>query len=161
MEKRSIEIKWGIIFTIATLLWMLGERLLGLHGELIEKHATYTNFFAIVAIAIYLLALREKRNYYNGFMSWKEGFFAGLFLTLVVVILSPLTQYLISRFISPEFFPNIIKHSVEKGEMTREQAQKYFNLKNYIFLSAVWALIMGIITSAITALIMRKTKKRA
>lgn len=160
MEKHSIEIKWGIIFTLAMLFWMFLERLMGLHGELIQKHTVYTNFFAIVAIAIYLFALRDKRNnYYKGFISWKEGFFAGFVLTMVTVILSPLTQYLVSRYISPEFFSNIIKYSVEKGEMTREQAQGYFSLKNYIILSAVWALITGIITSAISALIMRKKRQ--
>lgn len=161
MEKRSIEIKWGIIFIIALLLWMFAERLLGLHGELIEKHAVYTNFFALIAITIYLFGLRDKRNnYYNGFMSWKEGFITGLFITLVIVVLSPLAQYLVSQYISPEFFPNIIKHSVEQGEMTRDQAQHYFSLKNYIILSAVWAVITGTITSAFAALIMRKSKKR-
>lgn len=161
MEKRSIEVKWGIIFIIALLLWMLGERLIGLHGELIDKHSVYTNFFSIIAIIIYLFGLHEKRTkYYNGFMSWKEGFISGLFITLVIVVLSPLAQFLVSQYLSPEFFPNIIKHSVEQGEMTRDQAQHYFSLKNYIILSAVWAVITGIITSAITALIMRKRKKR-
>ncbi|SDL42552.1 Protein of unknown function [Salinimicrobium catena] len=162
MEKRSIEIKWSILFTLAMLLWMYAERLFGLHDEWIEKHAFYSGFFAIVAIAIYLFALYDKRkNYYNGFMDWREGFISGLFITLFVVILSPLTQYIISRFISPEFFPNIIRYSVETGEMTRDQAQDYFSLKNYIITSAVFAVISGVITSAIAALLMRKRKKRA
>lgn len=161
MEKRSTEIKWGIIFTIALLVWMFGERLFGLHNELIDKHATYTNFFAIVAIMIYLLALYDKRqNDYNGYMSWREGFISGLFITLVVVILSPISQFIISRYISPEYFANIIRHSVDQGEMTRSQAEEHFRLRNYIVLSAVWAVISGVITSALTALIMRKNKKR-
>lgn len=160
MEKRSIEIKWSIIFTVAMLLWMYGERLAGLHDEWIEKHAFYSGFFAIVAIAIYLLALYDKRkNYYAGFMDWKEGFISGLFITLFVVILSPFAQYLTSRFISPEFFPNIIRYSVETGEMTRHQAEEHFSLRNYIVLSAVFAVISGVITSAIAALFMRKRKK--
>jgi ABC-type Fe3+ transport system permease subunit len=162
MEKRSIEIKWSILFTLAMLLWMYGEKLFGLHDDWIEKHAFYSGFFAIVAIAIYLFALYDKRkNYYNGFMDWREGFISGLYLTLFIVILSPLTQYVISRFISPEFFPNIIRYSVETGEMTRDQAQDHFSLKNYIITSAVFAVISGVITSAIAALLMRKRKKRA
>lgn len=161
MEKRSIEIKWGIIFSIALLVWMFGERLLGLHDTYIEKHTIYTNFFAVVAIAIYLFALYDKRkNYYNGYMSWREGFISGLFITLVILVLSPLTQYIISQYVSPEYFPNIIRHSVDKGEMTRNQAEEYFSLKNYIVLTAVWAVISGVITAALTALIMRKNKKR-
>ena len=161
MEKRSKEIKWGIIFMLAQLFWMFGEKLFGLHDEYIEKHSLYTNLFAVVAIAIYLLALYDKRkNYYNGYMSWKEGFISGLFITLVVIILSPFSQYIISQYISPEYFSNIIRLSVEKGEMTRNQAQEHFSLKNYVILSAVWAVISGVITAALTALIMRKNKRR-
>lgn len=160
MEKRSIEIKWSIVFTLAMLLWMYGEKLAGLHDEWIENHAFYSGFFSLVAIGVYLLALYDKRkNYYNGIMNWKEGFISGLFLTLFIVILSPLTQYVISKFISPEYFPNIIRYSVETGEMTRDQAEDYFSLKNYIITSAVFAVISGVFTSAIAALLMRKKKK--
>lgn len=160
MEKRSIEIKWGVIFSIALLIWMFGERLVGLHDEHIDKHAIYTNFFAIVAIAIYLFALYDKRkNYFNGYMTWREGFISGLFITLVITVLSPLLQYIISNYITPEYFANIIRYSVDQGEMTRSQAEEHFSLRNYIVLSAVWAVISGVITSAIAALLMRKTKK--
>jgi Na+-driven multidrug efflux pump len=160
MEKRSIEIKWGVIFAIAMLLWIYLEKLFGLHAERIDRHAMVSSFFAVVAISIYLLALYDKRkNFYNGIMSWKKGFYAGLVITLVVLILSPLVQYLISRFISPEYFPNIIRYSVETGEMTRKQAEEYFSLKNYILQGVIFALVSGIITSAISALLMRKRKK--
>lgn len=160
MEKRSIEIKWGVIFIVTMLLWTYLEKLAGLHEENIEKHATFTGFFAVVAVSIYLLALYDKRkNDFNGIMTWKQGFYSGIVITLAVVVLSPLAQYVISRFISPEFFPNIIKYSIETGEMTREQAQEYFSLQNYILQSALFALFSGILTAAIAALLMRKRKR--
>ncbi len=78
MRKYRIEIKWAIIFSVVMILWMLGEKILGLHDEYIADHSFYTSFFAIVAIGIYLLALYDKRkNYHNGFMSWQEGFKVG------------------------------------------------------------------------------------
>ena len=61
MSKFRIEIKWAIIFALATLLWMAFEKSMGWHDVLIEKHAIYTNFFAIIAIAVYVLALLDKR----------------------------------------------------------------------------------------------------
>lgn len=71
MKKFGIEIKWSIIFSAVLLLWMVMEKLLGWHDELIEKHAIYTNFFSIVAIVIYVFALFDKRkNYYGGKMTW-------------------------------------------------------------------------------------------
>ena len=157
MKKYSIEIKWGIIFILTMLVWMFGERFFGLHDERIEQHAFYTNFFAIVAIGVYLLALYDKRkNYYHGIMSWKQGFIAGLILTFVVTILTPLAQYLTSVWISPEYFPNMIEYTVQTGERSREEAEAFFNLNNYILQSTMFALLSGVITSAIAALIMRR-----
>lgn len=157
MNKYRIEIKWAIIFSVAMILWMLVEKLFGLHEEHIAKHAFYTNFFAIVAIGIYLLALYDKRkNYHNGTMSWKEGFFSGIIITAGIVILSPFVQLLISEFIAPDYFTNISRYSIETGEMTREQADTYFKPKNYIMQSMVWAAITGIITAAIAALLLRR-----
>lgn len=157
MSKYRIEIKWAIIFSVSMLLWMIGEKMLGLHDERIADHTFYTSFFAIVAIGIYLLALFDKRkNYHRGYMTWQEGFKSGAIITLVIVLLSPLVQLITTKLITPDFFVNISEYSVVSGEMTREEAEAYFNLKNYLIQSMVWAAIFGIITSAITALILRK-----
>ncbi len=157
MRKYRIEIKWAIIFSVVMILWMLGEKFLGLHDEYIADHSFYTSFFAIVAIGIYLLSLYDKRkNYHNGFMSWQEGFKSGAILTAGIVILSPFVQLLIIQVITPDYFRNITEYSIEAGEMDREEAELYFSLKNYIMQSMVWAAITGLITAAIVALILRR-----
>lgn len=70
MKKYRIELKWAFIFTVLALLWMVFEKAMGWHDELIAQHATYTNFFSIVAILVYVFALIDKRNnYYNGIMT--------------------------------------------------------------------------------------------
>ncbi len=157
MKQYSIEIKWGLIFFAASLVWMWFEKILGWHGELINKHPIYTNLFAIVAILIFVLALRDKRkNYYNNSMTWKQGFVAGLIISIVVAVLSPLSQYITHSVITPEYFPNAISYSVENGKMNQEQAEAFFNLRSYIMQSTVGALVMGVLTSAIVALFLRK-----
>lgn len=136
---------------------MLGEKFFGLHDKYISEHSFYTSFFGIAAIVIYLSALYDKRkNYHNGFMSWQEGFKSGAILTLGIVILSPFVQLLISEIITPEYFTNMRKYSVEAGEMSREEADAYFSTKNYLIQSMVWAAITGLITAAIAALILRR-----
>jgi hypothetical protein len=158
MKKYIIEIKWGIIFTLATLLWMYLEKQFGLHSEHLDKHATYTNLFSIVAITIYVLALLDKRkNAFGGTMTWKQGFMAGVIITIVVTIFTPLTQLISHYVISPEYFPNVIEMAVETGEQSREEAEAYFNLKNYMLLSTIFAFVVGILTSAIVAIFTRKS----
>ena len=157
MKRFGIEIKWGIIFTIVTLIWMWMEKLLGWHDEHIDKHRFYTMFFAIPAILVYVLALLDKRkNYFNGKMTWVQGFITGLGITVVVAVLSPLTQYIISEFITPNYFENAIAHAVENEKMDLVFAKEYFNLKNYIWQSLMSAVGMGVFTSAIVALFVKK-----
>ena len=160
MKKIKIEIKWAILFVIMLLLWMIIERIAGLYNEHINKHAIYTNFVAIPAIAMYVAALLDKRkNFYNGVMSYKQGFITGLIITIIVTVLTPLTQYIASTFIAIDYFPNIITYSVTNDKMTQEAAEKYFNMRSYIVQGLIGTPIMGIVTTAIVA-IFTKTKNK-
>ena len=153
MKKISIEIKWATIFVVVTLLWMLGEKLAGLYSANISQHALYTNFIAIPAIGVYVLALLDKKkNFYNGRMSYKEGFIAGAIITAIITLISPLTQYVATSIIAPEYFPNMIDFAVKEGKMTAPEASSYFNTKSYVLQGLLGALLMGLVTTAIVAL---------
>jgi Na+/proline symporter len=157
MQKRLIEVKWGLIFVIMMLLWMYFEKAMGWHDEDIAEHATYTNFVAIPSIIVYVLALLEKRKkHYQNVMTWKQGFISGMIITAVVVILTPFSQMVTHELISPEYFENVSAYAVNQGEMTQDEANNYFNLKSYMLQSAVGALIMGALTSAIVAVFVRR-----
>jgi len=157
MKKFLIEIQWAILFFIISLLWMLGERLTGLHDKNIGLHTIITNLFGIVAVTIYVLALLDKRkNFYKGKMNWIQGFIAGLIMTFGITLLTPLSQYLTIAIISPHFFDHMIDYTVDIGKMTREQAEANFNMQSYLIQSTVFAPIAGIFTSAIVAFFIRK-----
>ncbi len=157
MKGIKIEFKWALIFIIAGLLWMFLERLVGLHDELIDQHATWTNLFAIPAILIYVLALRDKReNFYQGVMNYKQGVISGLIITLIVTLFTPVSQYLTSELITPDFSPNAIEYAVQTGKMTHEKAVEYFNFSNYVLMGLIYAPVMGIITTLIVAIFVRK-----
>ncbi|MCU0402264.1 MAG: DUF4199 domain-containing protein [Algoriphagus sp.] len=159
MRNFQNEIKWGLIFILSGLVWMVMEKSLGWHDELLEKHATYTMFYAPIAIALYVFALRDKKKtYYNGKMTYLQGLISGLVITLVVVIFTPLSQYISHEFISPDYFPNIIRLMVEEGEMTQEEAEKHFSLMSYIPQSLAFAAFMGVLTSAIVVIFTKSGK---
>lgn len=157
MGKIKLEIKWAFIFIATMLVWMVLEKLVGLHDTHIDKHMYMTNLFAIPAILIFVLALRAKKTKdYNGQMSYKQGFISGLIITMIVTVLSPLTQWIVSTIITPEYFPNVIGHSLETGYYNSiEEAEAYFNLNNYMVQSTIGAFVMGIITTAIVAIFVR------
>lgn len=157
MKKFATEIKWGIIFTVAILLWTVLEKVLGWHDTLIAKHAIYTNFFAIIAIGIFVFALIEKRDKdLGGKMTWVQGFVSGIIISVIVAMLSPLTQYITHEYITPDYFDNAISYAIENKVMTKESAEAYFNFGSYRIQAAFGALGSGIVTAAIIALFVRK-----
>lgn len=160
MKNLRTEIKWAIIFTVVGLLWMVLEKVSGLHDQYIDYHLYLTNLFAIPAIVMMVMALKEKkRKDYQGIMTYKQGLISGIILSLFIAILSPLAQYITSFYITPEYFPNVIKRSVELGYFPDTEAAKAnFNYQNYAIQGAVSAFIMGVITTAI-AMIFIRTKK--
>ena len=160
MSKFAIEIKWAIIFTVLSLLWMFFEKAMGWHGEHIEQHALYTNFFAIPAIIVYFLAIRDKReNFFNGAMNWKQGFLSGAIVSIIVAVLSPLAQYITHVYITPEYFENMIAFRTENDLMKIEMAKEYFSLSTYMLQSVFFALSAGIVISAIVALFLKRNPK--
>lgn len=158
MKNTAIEIKWAIIFTLMGLIWVWLEKMVGLHSTHIDQHPVYTNFVAIPAILIYVLALLDKRKRdYQGRMTYGQGLKSGLIITLFVTLLSPASQILVAEWISPAFFGNAIKHAVDSGLMTVTEAENFFNLKNYLIQAVIGAPVMGVITSLLVAIFVKKT----
>jgi hypothetical protein len=157
MEKFKIEIKWAFFFSMMTLIWMLAEKLFGLHDKYIDYHIYLTNLYAIPAIWILVMALKDKKkSFFNGKMSYSQGLLSGIFLSLIIAAFSPLTQWITTYIITPEYFPNVIKRSVEIGYFkTTAEAKANFNYANYAVQGAIGALIMGLLTSAIAMIFVR------
>ncbi|MFD1770767.1 DUF4199 domain-containing protein [Sphingobacterium suaedae] len=161
MKNIKIEIKWAVFFAIMTLVWMFLEKLSGLHGKYIDYHLYLTNLFVFPAIWFMVLALKDKkRNFYNGSMTYKQGLISGIVLSLLLAVLSPLTQWIISYVITPEYFPNVIKRSVElEYYKTTADAQAHFNYKSYAVSSTIFFFVFGVVTTAMVMLFLRTRKK--
>ena len=112
IKKYQTEIKWGAIFAIFMILWAYLEKMLGWHDELIAKHAYYSMLFVVPAFVLYYIAIKEKRDDdYQGIMSWKQIVVTGAIMGAVVAAFSPLVQYVIHSYVSPDYFNNIIEIS--------------------------------------------------
>lgn len=158
MAKFKTEIKWGLIFVLMTLTWVLLERLAGFHDARIDKHYVITMLIFFPAVTVYFLALLDKRkNDLGGFMSYKQGVITGLIITAVVTVVSPLTQFVVSTIITPDFFDNMIAHTVEHGHKAQEEAEAYFNLRSYIVKGLIGAPVMGTVTTLILAIFTRRS----
>jgi hypothetical protein len=157
MKNIIIELKWAVIFSIMSLAWMVLEKLSGLHSKYIDNHMYLTNIFAIPAIIVMVMALQDKKkNFYSGTITYIQGLISGIILSVIIAIISPATQWITTYIISPEYFPNVIKRSVELGYYkTLVEAEANFNYSNYAIQGLVGSLVMGILTVAIAMIFIR------
>jgi hypothetical protein len=158
MNKYSIEIKWALRFTLLTLAWAIGEKAIGLHDIHIENYGLCSLLFVFPAFLFFYLALTEKKKYfYNNSITWQQGFVCGAIISLIIALLNPVTQLVIYKSITPDFFDNMIAYKV-KNKMSLKTVQEVFNLKSYIVQTTFSSLSYGFITGALVALLIRNKK---
>ena len=160
MKKFAIEIKWGIRYAYLWILWLFIEKSSGYYESKISDYALYSMLFTFVTIFVYYVAIKEKKkDFFKDEMSWKQGCVTGIFLTIVMAILTPLCQIIFHKAIAPEFFPNMIEYSVSKGN-SKEVAENYFNLSSFIIQNIFSTLSLGVVISAVVALFLQTKPKK-
>lgn len=156
MEKFKIEFKWASIFTGINLLWVYAEKYLGLHDEYIDYHSLVGLVMLLpLGFCIYSSLKQKREEYYNGKMTWQKAFVSGALLSLLIAGLSPGSVYVMSEYVSPEFFDNAIAKSMERGA-TQEMASQFFSLNAYISQTIMFYLAFGVMISAVVGLIIKR-----
>lgn len=156
MEKFKIEFKWASIFTGLNLIWIYIEKYLGLHDEYIE-YQTIASLIILLPLGLCIfMSLKQKRQeYYKGEMSWQKAFLSGSLLSLLVAGLSPGPIYVMTQYVSPDFFEIAKTASLERG-MSKEFSEQLFNLNTYISQAIMFYLAFGVMISAIVGLIVKQ-----
>ena len=158
MKKFAIEIKWAIISIIIFLAWMTLEKEIGFHSEKIKWQPLFNLLYIFPTFIVYFLALKDKKNkYYNGEMNWKQGLISAIVISFIIVIFSPITQFITHEFISPDFLENTINQIVLSKKLTLEEAKEYTTLTSSIWKNISDGLSFGVVIGAIVAYIL-KTK---
>ncbi len=135
-----------------SLMWTYLERSMGLHDSNIENHAVYSNFFGIFALAVYAMSIFDKkRNYYHGQVDWTRGFLSGLTLTVMIAVLSPLTQFVALKYISPDFIANMKAHYLAHNPAGASVADSFFSFRGMLLQGIFTIMSMGVVASAIIA----------
>lgn len=159
MEKFKIEFKWASIFTGIHLIWIYIEKYLGLHDEYIDYHSIVGLVILLPLCLVIFLNLKEKREeYYKGKMSWQKAFFSGVLVSLLIAGLSPGPIFVMTEYVSPDFFEIAMTKSSEKG-VSSELTKQFFNLNSYIRQAIMFYLAFGVMISAIVGLIVKSKEK--
>ena len=97
-------------------------------------------------------------KYYQDQMSWKQGIISAIIISFIIVFFSPVTQFIIHEFISPNFLENTINYTVISKKLTLAEAKEYTTLTSSIWKNISDGLSFGVVIGAIVAyLIQSKT----
>jgi len=154
----KVTLTYGMMYAMASLLWISMEYALGFQTIYAEIQPYVTLLFLIPAIYImyrgmksHRVIVHERQAPFNYVMAIMSGFN----ITVIATLLSPAVSWIFHSYINPEFFDTMIQQSVSTMRMTEDMAKAYFNQRSYIQQGIVGGLITGSIISAILALFLR------
>lgn len=164
MKDFRTELRWGIIFSLVSMIWVYIEKnLLNWHDEHIAHQLGYHFIVTILLFFIffYLGIKDKKKNYYKGRLTWKQGVVSGGMITVIIVLLSPLTVFFIYHYITPDYFEHMIAYQTGKELYPMEvaAARRSFNMTSFIINEVSTTFSFGIGISALLSLFLRTGKK--
>jgi hypothetical protein len=161
-----LEIKYGILISIFTILWLTFEQLSGLQDEYIELHKIVSSFSIIVPIIGIWFAISERKMSTSKY-SFEKGFKTGFIITLINTVLIIPIIYLFYTFINPDFAINMMSyaksqalHSGEDHLKAIEDARSYFSMNYYMIQKVVETFIFGSLISSVIAFVQKNRKSR-
>lgn len=158
MKDFRIELRWAILFSFVSMLWMFAEYQLGWHDKYIANQLGYHFIvvFLIYLIMYYKAVKAKRKSYYDGAITWKQALVSGGTISVLVAILSPMTEFFIYHYISPEYFQNMIVYQTATEHMSQESAENFFNMKSFIVQGIFTSLSMGFFVSLIVAFLVKR-----
>jgi len=145
-------IKWGLIIAVFSFLWIILEKNLGYHTSLISEKANFSWLSIPLTLVLYYLAFREvKRKLKDEQSIILEYLKTGLIIGVITMIFAPISMWLMSTYISPDFFSNAIAEGVRVGE-DRTKLESEYNLRSFMLKSSLAAIVLGIFLGIVSVL---------
>ncbi len=149
-----------MFFTLLNLLWLYAEKAFGWHDEKVAYYSLYSLLLSLPLIAVIYLCIREKNEkVYEDKIDWRKAFISGAICSGIIAGFSPVPVFVLSEFVTPEFFDNAITYSVSKGT-NQASAESLYNVGSFTRQAMFGNLATGVFWSAIIALFFKKKATR-
>lgn len=160
-------IKYGLLISIFSLIWIVFEQLLGLQDEYIEWHKIVTNFSLIIPTVGIWLALSEFKAARISKYNFQKGFAIGFKITIINTILIIPIIYLFYKFINPDWTNTMMNkaklEAMNNGEDSLkaiEEARSYFGFRYYLIQNIIGTFIFGTLISSLIAFLQKNRKSK-
>lgn len=167
---RRPEIKFALGTLAVSVIWILFEHMMG-YNTTRNDIGQYTRLFPMIFFWIMLVVcIYYLRRRHGNTLTFKEGFLAGITMTLIYCLGFTIAIILYQKFLNPDLYAIMSEFTadqLEQGKLTQEQYNKaikdvdrvYSGTPLSYFLLFVISALWGIGISAIASLVlMRKPK---
>ena len=153
----KLELKWVAIIFVAHVLWHLGEKMMGFYSDKAAyQELSAISFMAVLSILMMLVIL-DLRKSNRGYLNRRHGFTSSLFISLVLVALSPLMVLLLWFVIQPDYFNHMIMLALENDEYQAfELAKQEYSYWNYVKLYIAGYLMVGSLAGAFWSMVFHR-----
>ena len=164
---RSPELRWGLIIGLVNLAWLYGTYYAGLHTRGMVGIQVLTIGSFLLSIVGYVFALREvvRREPETSYL---EGIRSGAVIAGIVAVIAVIAQFGYFKLVNPGWTDYMVEqtreHFAAQGlpadqvEEIAEQSRKTFGLASYMIQSALGAIFLGMLSSAIILIFLRRKR---
>lgn len=153
----KLELKWVAIIFVIHVLWHLGEKMMGFYSDRAAIQEFSAISFMLVLAFLMMLAILDLRKNNRGYLNRRHGFTSSLFISLVLVALSPIMVLLLWLVIQPDYFNHMIMLALENDEyQAYEVAKQEYNYWNYVKLYIAGYLVVGSLAGAFWSLVFHR-----
>ena len=145
---------WGLLVGLSVFIFLVFEKLAGFLDEHISYHDKISLIMIPIFVLIYFLAIKSYRNYKQE-MTFAEGFKYGSLVALFAALFAVIFVFIFLKFIAPGYFQHAISYGVSMGHDI-EKLQEYFTLNSYMIQTGLSQLALGVVTSCLFALLLKK-----
>jgi Protein of unknown function (DUF4199) len=146
--KRVVELRYAVLTSLATLLWLITEYVIGFQDKYISIYPFVTLCSLAVPLLCYRQAFREKRDVLGNKFTLQQALLAGFLLALFTSIFSIPVEIFFLQLINPDFMADMIRYAAVQTKQTEEAVAVYINLQSMI----METVLVTFITSGIIAL---------
>ena len=165
------ELKYGLLNSAGICLWVLLEYALGFHTTKMAI-GQYTGYFSnIIPITMLFLAIRERRDKFNGgTLTFGQGMKTGILISLITAVIATIFMYFYYTAINPHFVElgiefeknKLIQSGMSEADIAArlESMKAMYGLPFQLGAILVLTPVVGSVYSAIISAILRRKPAR-
>ncbi len=149
--KRVVELRYAVLTSLATLLWLIVEFVIGFQDKYIGVYPYVTICSLAVPLLCYRQAFQEKRENLGTKFTLRKALLAGFLLAVFTSIFSIPVEIFFLQLINPDFMADMIRYAAIHSKQTEEAVAVYINLQSMVMETVIFTFITGIIIASILA----------